>query len=356
MPLKELPFVAVPIIFNFLQKRSSMKTITEQCMRGWWVALGLAMTMFVGCTPPSITSSNLDLVRLQDVALLTDRVLLTKLTKSDTYHTSKIASLRLALMDPLIEGRLGKTKISVQSEELGMVAYGPAPHTIPTTHRYGEVFTVTVSGGNLWIPVTERWDTYFPDWVRSASPGISPPEFLPAWVDISQLLSRLLSRFPQSELAMLAVENGNADVRKAAVGKLTDHALLAKLAVEDGVADVRKAAVEKLTDQAMLAKVAVEDKDEYVRRAAVEKLTDQAVLAKMAMAEDWRGSFKYVAVERLTDQAMLAKVMMEARDGSVRTAAVKKLTDQAVLAKVAVEDKVSLVRYTAVLRMKQLRK
>ena len=76
----------------------------------------------------------------------------------------------------------------------------------------------------------------------------------------------------QTKLAKIALEDKDAEVRRAAVAKLTDQALLAKIAVEAKDADVRSAAVAKLTDQALLAKIAAEDKDLNVCRAAMEKL------------------------------------------------------------------------------------
>ncbi|MFZ0961280.1 MAG: hypothetical protein WAO35_10275 [Terriglobia bacterium] len=148
-------------------------------------------------------------------------------------------------------------------------------------------------------------------------------------------------------LAKIAVEAKDADVRNTAVGKLTDQAVLAKVAAEDENSDVRQTAVETLTDQSALAKVAVEDKDANVRVAAVRKLTDQAAAAKIAV-EDQEAYVRLAAVEKLTDQAALGKAAVEAQDANVRWLAVGKLTDQALLAKIAVEDKDANVREAAV--------
>jgi hypothetical protein len=68
------------------------------------------------------------------------------------------------------------------------------------------------------------------------------------------------------------LDSGEPSARIHAVRDLTDHAVLAKIAVEDKDADVRRAAVERLTDQAALAKVAVGDKDKSIRRAAKDRL------------------------------------------------------------------------------------
>jgi hypothetical protein len=105
----------------------------------------------------------------------------------------------------------------------------------------------------------------------------------------------------------------------AAVGKLTDQAVLAKIAVQDKVRDVRLAAVKKLTDQAVLAKFALEELD--IGRAAVGKLTDQALLAKIAV-EGKYDEAREAAVEKLTDQALLAKIAEQEESRFIRAKAV----------------------------------
>ncbi len=132
--------------------------------------------------------------------------------------------------------------------------------------------------------------------------------------------------------------------------------MLAKLAVEDQAANVRKAAVEKLTDQEWLAKVVVEGRDTDVRGVAVGKLTDetlltnlqiQAVLAKLA-GDHQAAEVRKATVEKLTDQAVLAKIAVKDQVAEVRRAAVKKLTGQSLLAKIAMQDASLDVRITAI--------
>ena len=108
----------------------------------------------------------------------------------------------------------------------------------------------------------------------------------------------------QALLAQIALEGKYADVRRAAVGKLTDldQSLLAKIAVEDKDADVRSAAVGKLTDRSLLAKIAVEDKDANVRGAAASKLTEQKLVCTAGgNAQAWYISFEKGTVRGETD-------------------------------------------------------
>jgi hypothetical protein len=80
------------------------------------------------------------------------------------------------------------------------------------------------------------------------------------------------------------VEGEDANVREAAIHKLTDQGLLARLAAESNIC-VRIAAVQTITDQTLLAKFA-ESRDIDVRVTAVEKLTNQAVLPKVVAMND----------------------------------------------------------------------
>jgi hypothetical protein len=137
---------------------------------------------------------------------------------------------------------------------------------------------------------------------------------------------RVVTRVPltQDDLAKVAVDAQNDDVRRTAVARLDDQSLLAKLAVQDQDCDVRRTAVARLDDQALLAKLAVQDQDYDVRRAAVARLDDQSLLAKVAVdAQD--DDIRQATVARLDDQALLAKLAIDAQNWTVRQAAVARL-------------------------------
>ena len=58
----------------------------------------------------------------------------------------------------------------------------------------------------------------------------------------------------------------------AAVGKLTEEAVLADIAKSNSDPDVRGAAVRKVTNEVLLADRAENDSDSHVRKAAAERL------------------------------------------------------------------------------------
>lgn len=151
-------------------------------------------------------------------------------------------------------------------------------------------------------------------------------------------------------LAEIAVKAKDWAVRRAAVANLTDQPLLAQIASADREIFVRTTAVEKLLDQPALAQIALQDKEPEVRRAAIEMLTDQALLAKVAVTTK-DANVRYAAVEKLTDQTVLAKLAEKDPTPSVRVAAIGKLTDQALLAKLAQGDPQETIRQAAAVRM-----
>ena len=74
--------------------------------------------------------------------------------------------------------------------------------------------------------------------------------------------------------------------------------------------NIRKAAVEKITDQALLGKIVYEDKDKAVREAAFLRLTDQTLLKKIATEPD-ADVPRASAVFRLTDHEVLESIIVD---------------------------------------------
>jgi len=187
-------------------------------------------------------------------------------------------------------------------------------------------------------------------------------------------------------------------VRKAAVEKLTDQAVLMAI-VEDhneyaGVKieaiiklpdrDVRLvqlmetiydppvhlAIVTHITDQTILSAIAKGEVGIHseVHIVAIKKLTDQSVLSEIALGkyeklreknhyvEKSRAEVRQAAMETLTDQTVLAEIAEKDRDANVRQAAIKKLTDQSALAKIAEVHEDRDVRRAAVNRLEELKK
>jgi len=185
----------------------------------------------------------------------------------------------------------------------------------------------------------------------------------------------------QALLASLAVQDSEVRVRAAATRKLTDSKLLLQIVTTDPSPEVRVNAAENpnLTDQAALATVAVSDKADpagYVRRMALKRLTDQALIASVARDSSYQ-LLRIDAVEKLSDQSLLEQIaqnvsiVLEVRlravmklsdqtlvarfatdeDSGVRLAAVEPLADQALLAKLARTDSSSSVRLKAAAKL-----
>lgn len=152
------------------------------------------------------------------------------------------------------------------------------------------------------------------------------------------------------DLAKIALNERDENVRDAAVLRLTDKSLLAKIAANDAAAEVRSDAARGLTDQSLLAKIAVDDPDAKVRGVAVFRLTDQSLSAKIAV-NDSDSTVRSFAMVCLNDQALLANIAVNTPDAIIRRSAVIHLTDKSLLAKIAVNDQDAKVRRNALLRL-----
>ncbi len=164
----------------------------------------------------------------------------------------------------------------------------------------------------------------------------------------------------QALLAKIALNDSEWTVRKIAVGRLKDQAALAQIANSHDPrnlffeSDMHKIAVSNLTDQAVLAKIAKSDNDPGVRAAAVGKLTDFALLTQVAREayagiggeterayerQDYAAAIRRLADKTVVaDQAEVIKTVREAKDRLLREVAVARLTDQALLSTIAMTD------------------
>jgi hypothetical protein len=292
--------------------------------------------------------------RIAAVASLNDRASLAEYAQHPEYLTGQIAELRLFMMDPSVEKRLGVTKLAIERKTIPQPYY-EIKNPQNTGMMIGEAITFSVSGGNLHSKQIKTWITHFPGREFSL-------HFISADLDIAELVTMLLKYFPQDELEMFAMKSESPNVREAAVENLTDQAVIAKVAEEEKDPSVINAVFKRLTDQALMAKLAVEAK--HCRDRATEHLTDQALLSKIAV-EDNSGSVRAIAISRLvdtsrrtgtsTDQALLSKIAVEDNDWYVRATAVGGLIDQELLSRIAAEDRESYVRELAKGRLIMLR-
>jgi hypothetical protein len=152
------------------------------------------------------------------------------------------------------------------------------------------------------------------------------------------------------QLRKIAVGDKSADVRRAAVAKVTEQPLLAQIAMEDLDGGVRRAAADAITDQGLLAKIALESTDPNLQLASISKITDQNVLAKLSLQGN-DAEVRLASVAKVADQSTLAKSALEDRDTRVRIAAMSGLVDQALLAKIASDTTDAGIRTAALKRI-----
>jgi hypothetical protein len=249
---------------------------------------------------------------ISDISLLTDLKKKSKdeLDKNFTFaagykgdwagiHVYEIAILKLFLANPLVEAKLGKTRVNVKWESLH--EYYTAPNNSAqrgSGNLRGEKVTISVSGDNMAELVEQAWSTDFPRTTGSLF------TFLHAEIDIYNLIAELMQDLPQTVLAKIALEDTDDSVRYRAIEKITDQTILVKFALESTDFLVRRSAVDKLTDQTILVKIAMEDTEKLVRQAAIEKITDQTIRAKIAL-RDTHHYARLSAIEKLVGALIL---------------------------------------------------
>lgn len=130
--------------------------------------------------------------------------------------------------------------------------------------------------------------------------------------------------------------------------------MLSEIAKTDGEASVRSAALGKLTDQAEIAEIARKDDDYQVRKNAVAKLTDRMALAGIAKT-DTSYHVRWDAVKKLAGQNVLAGITRTDQSESVRRAAVENLPDLALLEEIAKNNTSERVRIDAAEQLKHTR-
>ena len=176
------------------------------------------------------TESDDFVVRMEAVASLTDRALLTKIAKhfeehhpyEDYSHINAIARFRLFQTDPPIERRLGRTRLRISRTLMPGTSLNTDTSKLETVHR--QAISFTVSGGKLKGSVTHTWACQYPH-----NDSMDPT----ADAQIYALISTLIANFPQVELAGLTAGGMDSDVRRAAIGHLTDQQVLAEIEAGD---------------------------------------------------------------------------------------------------------------------------
>lgn len=230
----------------------------------------------------------------------------------------------------------------------------PARATSPTTDPPPELTAIPPVRGQPSSAPDSYHDTV---WSGPIAPGIKA-SVLPATPILATPAPKSIQvphaspDNPEDQAALALVARNDKDwiVRKAAVERLSSQPVLADVARSDEDADVRRFAVSRLTVQSALIQVATTDKDWTVRDAAVALLTDQDALADIAM-KDEDSDIRKRAVSRLKRQSALARIATTDKDWTVRRSAVDRLTDKAALALVARSDRDPDIRKLAVSKL-----
>lgn len=123
-----------------------------------------------------------------------------------------------------------------------------------------------------------------------------------------------------------------------------DVASLVKIAKSDGSAEVRLAAIERISDTAALRDIFENDPNEGIRKAAwirligcsgvwkaeelLQAVGDQTLIAEVAIRESLDKNITCTAIGLLTDPKMLGRVVLTCKDSYLIGLAVEKIDDQ----------------------------
>ncbi len=152
----------------------------------------------------------------------------------------------------------------------------------------------------------------------------------------------------QKTLEEIAKSNVWDCVRAKAIKKLTDKNVLiyvaeysfgvVKNSANERLVELRKAEVSALTDQTELVRVAKNDKDWVVRKTAIDKVNDSAIVQELYIYNTIHGETYYErkqAMNKLTSQDALAQVVKNLDNWGLYEKAFEKLNDQTILADIA---------------------
>jgi len=121
-------------------------------------------------------------VRLLAIARLRDLATLRQLSEIKVSQIGQMARLRIFLIDPSTENQLGVTNMAISLRSLSQ-RY-TSLDSLHSQEIEGEYLSIVLSGGNLEKPIEQHWMTTFP-------PSATKSYFLPAHVNIDDIISKL---------------------------------------------------------------------------------------------------------------------------------------------------------------------
>lgn len=147
---------------------------------------------------------------------------------------------------------------------------------------------------------------------------------------VCRILS-VIEQYDQKQLAAVAQNDKLWEVRKYAVERLDDQAVLTQVAVtekESSIKDneVRKAAVKRISDQSSLQRIAFAQGPTLVREIAIEKLDDPEIKTQIAL-QDTECAIPLYIMDNYSTPTLLAKVCCFAKNNLSRRVALKKLEE-----------------------------
>jgi hypothetical protein len=113
----------------------------------------------------------------------------------------------------------------------------------------------------------------------------------------------------QKELASLALNSSNKEVRLAAASTIQDQVLLVQIIEASPYQEVRLEALKSLKDPDKLTKMVLTDSDPLVRQNALEQLSDQKSLITIAKTAPHMNS-RIDAMKRVKDEYVLAHIVI----------------------------------------------
>ncbi len=132
------------------------------------------------------------------------------------------------------------------------------------------------------------------------------------------------------KLCEIVMEAFFPEVRSAALEKISDPKLLKDIILAQNTSyEIRHAAVGRISQAAVLAEIAVQRQAYPADGEAVARLSDPALLKMIALSE--QGGEQDKAVYKITDQRDLAEIAIHAKKGSARKTAIRNIDDPDIL-------------------------
>ncbi len=174
--------------------------------------------------------------------------------------------------------------------------------------------------------------------------------FTPKWKSkhYQKAIHAVIKMTDQNVLKRVAAEAQFDDVRKEAVSRIKDQALLEEWAFHADQ-DIATVAVQALKNQEGLLRVAQYSKNQGVRIIAAKRADSSLVLNKIAMLED--PEIATAACKNITHPRILAEIARKAPEAGARKTAILRIKDQAILFEAAMNDPNEEVRKAAQMQL-----